>query len=94
MASLSVFVNEVNLYSAKKAAQTKPIVNNFREKTGIKVNLIAAKAGALLQRISAHGQYTHANRLITTNAGCLYQAKGTAILATAKSSLLNVNNNG
>jgi len=89
IASPFVAAAEVNLYSARKEALIKPIVDIFSEKTGIKVNLITGKADALLQRIIAEGKHTHADLLITTDAGRLYRAKDSGVLAAVKSSLLN-----
>ena len=47
---------EVNLYSARKEALIKPIIDNFTQQTGIKVNLITGKADALLKRIESEGK--------------------------------------
>lgn len=88
MASPSIFASEVNIYSARKEALIKPIVDKFSEKTGIKVNLITGKADALLQRIISEGRNTHADILITTDAGRLYRAKKAGVLTAINSSAL------
>jgi len=80
---------EVNLYSARKEALIKPIVDKFSEQTGIKVNLITGKADALLQRIKSEGKNTHADVFITTDAGRLYRAKSADALQPVKSDILN-----
>ncbi|MCW8930572.1 MAG: Fe(3+) ABC transporter substrate-binding protein [Gammaproteobacteria bacterium] len=80
---------EVNLYSARKEALIKPIVDTFSKQTGIKVNLITGKADALLQRITSEGKNTHADVFITTDAGRLYRAKSAGVLQAIKSDELN-----
>lgn len=80
---------EVNLYSARKEALIKPIVDSFSKQTGIKVNLITGKADALLQRIKSEGKNTHADVFITTDAGRLYRAKTAGVLQPIKSTILN-----
>lgn len=80
---------EVNLYSARKEALIKPIVDDFSQQTGIKVNLITGKADALLQRIKSEGKNTHADVFITTDAGRLYRAKSAGVLQSIESTVLN-----
>ena len=80
---------EVNLYSARKEALIKPIIDKFSKQTGIKVNLITGKADALLQRIKSEGKNTHADVFITTDAGRLYRAKSADVLQPVKSDILN-----
>ncbi|MCU7937826.1 MAG: Fe(3+) ABC transporter substrate-binding protein [gamma proteobacterium symbiont of Bathyaustriella thionipta] len=82
-------LQEVNLYSARKEALIKPIIDDFSEQTGIKVNLITGKADALLQRIKSEGKNTHADVFITTDAVRLYRAKSAGVLQTINSDALN-----
>ena len=39
---------EVNVYSARKEALIKPLLDKFSAESGIKVNLVTAKGDALL----------------------------------------------
>ena len=87
--SFAMAGEEVNLYSARKEALIKPIVDRFSEQTGIKVNLITGKADALLQRIKSEGRNTHADVFITTDAGRLYRAKQAGVLQPTQSDILN-----
>ncbi len=87
--SFSTFANEVNIYSARKEALIKPIIEQFSEQTGIQVNLITGKADALLKRIESEGRNTHADVLVTTDAGRLYRAKTAGVLAAIQSDILN-----
>ncbi len=89
--TLPLFASEgsVNLYSARKEALIKPILETFTQKTGIEVNLITGKADALLQRIKSEGRNTHADVFITTDAGRLYRAKNAGVLQAIQSNTLN-----
>ncbi|MCU7835757.1 MAG: Fe(3+) ABC transporter substrate-binding protein [gamma proteobacterium symbiont of Taylorina sp.] len=87
--SSSVFAAEVNVYSARKEALIKPLIEQFSEQTGIHVNLITGKADALLKRIESEGRNTHADVLITTDAGRLYRAKSAGVLTRIQSDTLN-----
>lgn len=87
--SQPLLANEVNLYSARKEALIKPIIDKFSEQTGIKVNLITGKADALLKRIESEGKNTHADVFITTDAGRLYRAKAAGVLQPIQSSILD-----
>ncbi len=80
--------DEVNLYSARKEALIKPLLDQFTAKTGVKVNVISSKADALLQRIESEGKNSPADVLLTTDAGRLHRAKQAGIFATLESNLL------
>jgi len=72
---------EVNLYSARKEALIKPLLDQFTGQTGIKVNLVTGKADALLKRLETEGQNSPADLLLTTDAGRLHRAKQAGVLA-------------
>ena len=78
--SLQVFASEVNVYSARKEALIKPLLDEFSKQTGIEVNLVTAKANALVQRIQAEGANSPADVLITVDAGRLVRAKELGLL--------------
>ncbi|PCK01951.1 MAG: Fe(3+) ABC transporter substrate-binding protein [Alteromonadaceae bacterium] len=71
---------EVNVYSARKEALIKPLLDKFTEKTGTKVNLVTSKGDALLTRLKAEGKNSPADVLITTDVGRLYRAKRAGVL--------------
>ncbi|WJG08125.1 Fe(3+) ABC transporter substrate-binding protein [Aliiglaciecola sp. LCG003] len=73
--SSSAYSAEVNVYSARKEALIKPVLDNFSQETGIKVNLITGSADALISRIDSEGKYSPADILLTTDAGRLVRAK-------------------
>lgn len=80
--------DEVNLYSARKEQLIKPLLDQFTEKTGIKVNLVTGKADALLKRLSTEGKNSPADLLITTDAGRLHRAKSADVLQAVNSDVL------
>jgi len=67
--------SEVNIYSARKEALIKPLLDKFTEQTGVKVNLVTGKADALLKRLTSEGMNSPADILLTTDAGRLHRAK-------------------
>ena len=73
---------EVNVYSARKEALILPLLKKFEAETGIRFNLITAKADALLKRLESEGQSTPADVFITTDAGRLQRAKEAGCFAT------------
>lgn len=80
---------EVNLYSARKEKLIKPILKNFEQETGIKVNLVTGKADQLLKRLTTEGEYTKADLLITVDAGRLQRAKDAGVFQAIDSPILN-----
>lgn len=82
---------EVNVYSARKEALIRPILETFSEKTGIKVNLITGKADALLTRLRLEGKASRADVFITVDAGRLHRAKEAGVLQPIESEVLTFN---
>jgi iron(III) transport system substrate-binding protein len=79
---------EVNLYSARKEALIKPLLDRFTEQTGIRVNLVTGKADALLKRLRSEGVNSPADLLITTDAGRLHRAKAAGVTQPLQSETL------
>src|SRR5690554_7896331 len=67
--------SEVNIYSARQEQLIKPLLDQFTQETGIKVNLVTGDADALLSRLQSEGDLSPADLLITTDAGRLHRAK-------------------
>jgi len=82
---------EVNVYSARKEALIKPLLDQFSKNTGISVNLITGKADALLQRLKIEGKASPADLFITVDAGRLQRAKEAGVLQPIQSAVLNKN---
>ena len=75
MLSPLVVAEQVNLYSARKEALIKPLLDKFTQETGISVNLVTGKADNLITRLNSEGKYSPADLLLTTDVGRLYRAK-------------------
>lgn len=80
---------EVNVYSARKEALIKPVLDKFSEQTGIKVNLITGKADGLVTRMASEGKFSPADILLTTDAGRLVRAKQQGLTQPIKSEKVN-----
>ena len=80
---------EVNVYSARKEVLIRPLLNAFTAQTGIVVNLVSAKADALLQRLEREGGHSPADLLLTTDAGRLARAKQKGLLQAIRSAVLD-----
>ncbi len=78
----------VNVYSARKEALIKPLLDRFTAQTGIEVNLVTGKEDALLTRLQREGRNSPADVLITTDAGRLYRAEEAGVLQAVDSTLL------
>jgi len=82
---------EVNVYSHRHYDTDKQLFKMFEEKSGIKVNVVKAKASALIKRMVSEGKNSPADVLITVDAGRLFQAKSKGILQSVNSDTLNKN---
>lgn len=74
-ASASGAGGEVNVYSARQEVLIKPLLDRFTARTGIRVNLVAGTADALVQRLRSEGANSPADILLTVDAGNLNRAK-------------------
>jgi len=81
-------IQEVNLYSARIESLIKPLLDEFTEETGIKVNLITGNADELLQRLQNEGRNTPADILLTTDAGRLHRAMEEDLVQPVESEIL------
>jgi iron(III) transport system substrate-binding protein len=79
----------VNVYSARKEALIKPMLDRFTEETGVKVNLVTGKADALLKRLEVEGSASPADLFVTVDAGRLHRAKEAGVLQVVNSENLN-----
>ena len=72
---MSLFVSafavasEVNIFNARHYKADSELYSKFTNKTGIKVNLINGKSGALEKRILSEGADSSADLYITADAG-------------------------
>ena len=68
-ASSVVIANEVNVFNARHYKADGELYSKFTNMTGIKVNLINGKSGALEKRILSEGADSSADLYITADAG-------------------------
>ncbi|MGX2983282.1 Fe(3+) ABC transporter substrate-binding protein [Helicobacter sp. 23-1045] len=67
--------SEVNIYSHRHYDTDKGIFKAFTDKTGIKVNVLQAKANELAQRLESEGKNSKADIFMTADAGNLEQVR-------------------
>ena len=60
----SLFANEVNIFSARHYDADVQLYEKFTSKTGIKVNVVSGKSGALEKRIIEEGADSKADLYI------------------------------
>lgn len=80
--------SEVNVYSHRHYDSDQLLYDAFEKKTGIKVNVVKAKAGELISRIVNEGKDTPADVFITSDVANLYQAEQADILQSVNSEIL------
>ena len=82
---------ELNIYSARKEALIKPLLDQFSKNTGTKINLITGTGDSLIARLKSEGIYSPADLLLTVDAGRLYRAQRAGLLQPMISKALNKN---
>lgn len=82
-------VEEVNVYSHRHYETDKQLFKMFEQQTGIKVNVIKAKASQLIKRIESEGKNTPADLLITADVGRLVLATEKGLFQKVNSEILN-----
>ena len=79
---------EVNIYSYRQPYLINPLLKEFTDETGIKVNVIFAEKG-LIERIQAEGRNSPADLLLTVDVGNLTQATDAGIAQPIHSPVLD-----
>ena len=83
--------SELTVYTSRQPQLIEPIVEQFTNETGIKVNLLSGNAQELMERIDIEGEDSPADIFMTVDAGVLWQAAEREILAKIDSEILNKN---
>ena len=83
--------SELTVYTSRQPQLIEPIVEQFTNETGIKVNLLSGNAQELMERIDIEGEDSPADIFMTVDAGVLWQASERDILAKIDSEILNEN---
>lgn len=81
----------VTIYSSRKEQLIKPLLDKYMEETGAKVELVTDKTGPLIERLSAEGENTQADILLTVDAGNLWQATQKGLLQPITSKTIESN---
>lgn len=85
---VAIASGEVNIYSHRHYDTDKKLFKMFEDKTGIKVNVVQAKAGQLIERLEREGVHSPADILMTVDAGRLHQAYAKGLLQPIRSNFL------
>lgn len=80
---------EVNVYTHRHYPADQELFASFEKQTGIKVNVVNAKADELIQKMEQEGKQSPADVLITVDAGRLIRAKDKNLLQSINSVKLN-----
>jgi len=87
LATSGAMAAEVNVYTYREPGLIKPLFDKFTAETGVKVNVIFAKAG-LEERIQSEGANSPADMLITTDIANLRKAVDLGITQNVRSAKL------
>ncbi|MBC6441361.1 MAG: extracellular solute-binding protein [Rhodospirillales bacterium] len=79
---------EVNLYTSRHYDTDMALYEAFTEQTGITVNVIEDKAGALMERMKAEGANSPVDIFMTVDASNLMMAASEGLLQSTSSDLL------
>lgn len=63
----SLLASEINVYSHRHYDTDKMLFKTFEQKTGIKVNVVTAKAEELVSKLELEGANTPADILLTSD---------------------------
>lgn len=89
VATFALASGEVNLYSHRHYDSDKLLYKDFEKKSGIKVNVVKAKAGELISRLENEGKNTPADLFITADVANLTQAEERDLFQSVNSKILN-----
>ena len=79
------------VYSARAEDLIKPVFDAYTKETGVKIEYITDKEGALLQRLKTEGDRSPADVLLTVDVGNLWFAAKEGVLQPVESNVLKTN---
>ncbi len=88
LAASIVAASEVNLYTTREPGLIQPLLEQFTDDTGIKVNTVFVKDG-LIERVKAEGKKSPADVLMTVDIGNLIDLVEAGITQSVDSEELN-----
>jgi len=80
---------EVNVYTARHYDVDAELYAQFKDETGIQVNVIEAKAPELIERLKREGANTSADLFVTVDGGILNSAKEEGLLQPIESAIID-----
>ncbi len=81
----------VTVYSSRIEQLLKPTLDLYTQQTGVRVNLLTDRGGALTERLAAEGAASPADVLITVDMGVLWNAAQRGLLRSVDSPVLDAN---
>jgi iron(III) transport system substrate-binding protein len=81
----------VTVYSSRKEHLIKPLFEAFTKDTGIKVEYLTGKGGALIERLKLEGTNTKADMFMTVDAGNLWYAGSQDLFQSVQTDILKSN---
>lgn len=82
--------NEVNVYSYRQPYLIEPILKEFEQQTGIKVNVIFADKG-LVERVKSEGELSPADVLLTVDISRVMEIVNAGLAQSVQSEVLTQN---
>jgi len=83
--------DSVTVYSSRKEHLIKPLFEAFTKDTGIKVDYLTGKGGALIERLKLEGASTQADIFMTVDAGNLWYAGSQDLFQPIQTETLKIN---
>ncbi|MDO5290239.1 MAG: extracellular solute-binding protein [Pseudomonadota bacterium] len=81
----------VTVYSSRIEQLIKPLFDRYTQETGVKINLLTDRGGAIAERLAAEGEGSPADVLLTVDMGNLWSAAERGLLRKIDSPTLNAN---
>ncbi|MDO5624307.1 MAG: extracellular solute-binding protein [Pseudomonadota bacterium] len=81
----------VTVYSSRIEQLIKPLFDRYTQETGVKINLLTDRGGAIAERMAAEGEGSPADVLLTVDMGNLWSAAQRGLLRKIDSPTLDAN---
>lgn len=81
----------VTVYSSRIEQLIKPLFDRYTAETGVKINLLTDRGGAIAERLAAEGEGSPADVLLTVDMGNLWSAAERGLLRKIDSPTLDAN---
>lgn len=85
----ALYASEVNVYTSRHYDSDDVLYQKFTDATGIKVNIIAGKGKALMERLASEGTNSPADVFITVDAGNLWKVQKDGMFQSISSNKIN-----